>query len=204
MPVPVLPSPHHSLWWLTKQGRNRNVSLPSNPPHRPLVRERETRLNIRRRKDSYSLATVASPLWNHAHEWAWVSLSEEIRSVLMAHFTDCGKLIVLNYSLSSLHVVLCIKSHTHTQKKQLKTQTTLIRNVTCGAHQLSYKLESHTSFNTPSYSPEVMRIHIQLAQNQWSLEFTVQKEAELMFAVIKQGGKTGPRGMPSFRPLVTN
>lgn len=31
MSVPALPSPHHSSGWLTKQGRNTNVSLPSNP-----------------------------------------------------------------------------------------------------------------------------------------------------------------------------
>lgn len=66
------------------------------------------------------------------------------------------------------------------------------------------KTRKETPFNTPSHPPEVMRIHIQFAQNQWSLEFTVQKEAELIFTVIKQGGKTGPCGVPSSTHLVQN
>lgn len=92
-----------SLIVMTHKARPKQKCLSAiEPSPPPPGKERETRLYMRRRKekDSYSLATVASPLWNHAHEWAWVSLSEEIRSVLMAHFTDCGKLIVLNYSLS--------------------------------------------------------------------------------------------------------
>lgn len=107
-------------------------------------------------------------------------------SDLVAHTSyRLWEMNVLFALLSHAKEMRIVLSHAESQREPIFTSF-LIK----AGFSLLKKPPASLSF--PCFCLKVTRIHIQLAQNQWSLGFTVQKEAELIFTVIKQGGKPVP------------
>lgn len=131
------------------------------------------------------------PFWWSSLEQVCETVTLWLKRMRGNRFIDGRKLIVVfNYLLSTYLYVF------HMLRRARESHVKSWVNVTCAIYQLPFTCwflrAKPPSFSTPSYSPEVTRILVELAQNQWSLEFTVQKEAELIFTVIKQGGKPVP------------
>lgn len=154
-------------------------------------------LYIRGRKgmDSHWLASIAS--------WLWICFEEQALSKCIKQWssgshvrlkncpTDCEKWI--GAVCSSLITFFSFPLSFPEQSLRWTEHCWIMQSK-------ENRIKSRrTSLGVPSYCPEVTRIHIQLTPNQWSLEFMVQKEAEL-FTVIKQGGKPVPEASSTHSP----
>ena len=144
MPAPALPSPHLSSRWLTKQGRNANVSLPSKPPGW----EKTCLYTVLEEETEWIHTGWPPSVYQTEASWLTYEIIEE------NHFAGCGKWVVAFNYLPSPHVKSSRKSMWHV----------LFTNYLVTPVSQRKKKKSPTLFSTPSYSPEVTRIRIQLAQ----------------------------------------